>query len=125
MGWDWGHKGRMEERRETWLEEGVQDMSWLRQSTNNCLGCMGRTVATRSERGMDLRVLHQPVGPDDARGEDGAGRLGRAIARTKDGKDDGTRTAQRSKEGLRGRLSTSSYGERGSGRNRNEGTRTA
>lgn len=80
MGWDWGHNGRREEGHETWVEERVQDMSWLRQSTNNCLGCMGRTVATRSERGIDLRVLHQPVGPDDARGEDGAGRLGRAIA---------------------------------------------
>ena len=49
---------------------------------------------------MDLRVLHQPVRADHARGEDGAGRLGGAIACADDGEDDGDGAAQGSEEGL-------------------------
>jgi hypothetical protein len=53
---------------------------------------------------MDLRVLHQPVWADHARREDGAGRLGGAIACAYDGEDDGDGAAQGSEEGLRERL---------------------
>ena len=61
------------------------------------------------------RVLHQPIGPDDARGEDGAAGLGRAIGGADDGEDDGDGAPERSEEGLfnpraSGRLGDSRFG---------------
>lgn len=49
---------------------------------------------------MYVRVLHQPVWSDDARGEDSAARLGRAVGGAHDGEDDGACAPERSKEGL-------------------------
>lgn len=45
-------------------------------------------------------VLHEALRAEHARGEDGAGRLGRAVGRAEDGKDNGGRAADGAEEGL-------------------------
>lgn len=62
-------------------------------------GDFHQEIVRGGQRGY-VRVLHQPIGSDDARGEDGTTRLGRAVGGTHDGEDDGASAPERSKEGL-------------------------
>ena len=49
---------------------------------------------------LDLRILHQHVRAQDARLEDGTGRLCSAVCSAKGGEDDGDCTTHGAKEGL-------------------------
>ena len=57
--------------------------------------CRGRT-----EAGLNAHILHQAIGAEDARGEDGDGRLGGAVRGAKGAEDDGRGASHGAEEGL-------------------------